>query len=77
MCALGIQITGGSLGYLSPGMFIGAVLGIVLLTTFISALANRPVPVIGGYRTALVVMACVIGAKWLVSTSSLVVRLVR
>ena len=77
MCAVGIQITGGSLGWLSPGMFIGAALGVILLTTFISAIINRPVPVIGEYRTALVVMAFVMGAKWLVSTSSLVVRLVR
>ena len=77
MCAFGIVTTGGSLGWFSPGMFIGAALGIILLTSFVAAITGRPVPVVGEYRTALVIMACVMGAKWLVSTSSLIVRLVR
>lgn len=77
MCAFGIQTAGGSLGWLNPGMFVGAALGIILLTAFVSALANRPVPVIGNYHSAFITMAVIMGIKWLVSTVSLVVRIAR
>jgi len=77
MCAFGIQTTGSSTGYLSIGMFIGGTLGIVILTSFVFALAGKPLPVVDSYRTGFIAVAVLMLVKWGVSTVSLIAGLTR
>ena len=76
MCGFGIQTILNSTGILSPGAFIGAVLGILVLIAFVLALMNRPMFLLSNYRTGFIALAIVMLAKWSVATGSLIYSLV-
>lgn len=76
MCSFGIQTILHSTGLLSPGAFIGAVLGILVLIAFVFALLNRPMFLLADYRTGFIALAIVMLVKWLVATASLIYSLV-
>jgi len=76
MCAFGIQTILNSTGLLSPGTFIGAALGILVLIAFILAVRNRPMFLLADYRTGFIALAVAILVKWSVSTISLIYSLV-
>ena len=75
MCSFGIQTILRSTGLLSPGTFIGAVLGILVLIAFVLALMNRPMFLLSSYRTGFIALAIVMLAKWSVATGSLIYSL--
>lgn len=77
MCALGIQTILHSTGLLSPGTFIGAAIGILILIAFILALMNRPMFLFANYRAGFIALAFAMLIKWGVSTISLIISLVR
>ena len=76
MCAFGIQTVANSTGWLSPGTFIGAALGILVLIAFVMALMNRPMFLCANYRTGFIALATVMLVKWSVSTASLLYSLI-
>jgi hypothetical protein len=76
MCSFGIQTILRSTGLLSPGTFIGAVLGILVLIAFVLALLDQPMFLLPDYRTGFVALALVMLAKWCVATGSLIYSLV-
>jgi len=76
MCAFGIQTILNSTGLLSPGTFIGAVLGILVLIAFVMALLNRPMLLLADYRIGFIALAIVVLVKWTVATGSLIYSLV-
>ena len=75
MCAFGIQTILNSTGWLSPGTFIGAAIGILVLTAFVLAVMNRPMFLFADYRAGFVALAVAILVKWSVSTISLIYSL--
>jgi hypothetical protein len=76
MCSFGIQTILRSTGLLSPGTFIGAILGILVLIAFVLALLDQPMFLLPDYRTGFVALALVMLAKWCVATGSLIYSLV-
>ena len=72
MCGFGIQTILNSTGLLSPGTFIGAILGIFVLIAFVLALANQPMFLLADYRAGFIALAFVMLAKWSVATGSLI-----
>ena len=76
MCAFGIQIILNSTGWLSPGTFIGAALGIPALIAFVMALMGRPMFLFADYRAGFIALAVVMLTKWSVSTISLIYSLI-
>ena len=76
MCAFGIQTILNSTGLLSPGTFVGAVLGILVLIAFVMALLNRPMLLLSDYRTGFVALGIVMLVKWAVATGGLIYSLV-
>ena len=77
MCAFGIQTILQSTGWLSPGTFLGAAIGILILISFVLALLGRPMFLFGDYRTGFIALATAILVKWSISTISLIYSLVR
>ena len=75
MCAFGIQTILNSTGLLSPGTFIGAAIGILVLIAFVLAVMNRPMFLFADYRTGFVALAVAMLVKWSVSTTSLIYSL--
>lgn len=75
MCGFGIQTILNSTGLLSPGTFIGAILGILVLIAFVLALANQPMFLLADYRSGFIALALVILVKWCVATGSLIYSL--
>jgi len=75
MCAFGIQTILNSTGWLSPGTFIGAAIGILILIAFVLAVMNRPMLLFSDYRAGFIALAVAMLAKWSVSTISLIYSL--
>jgi len=76
MCAFGIQTILNSTGLLSPGTFIGAGIGILLLIAFVLALLNRPMFLLSSCRSGFVTLAVLMLVKWIVATGSLIYAIV-
>jgi hypothetical protein len=76
MCAFGIQTISNSTGWMSPGAFIGAAIGILILIAFVLALLNRPMFLFANYRSGFIALAFAILIKWSVPTISLIYSLV-
>ena len=77
MCGFGIQTIIHSTGLLSPASLIGAIIGLLILITFVAALLGRPMPVLADYREGFVALAVAILIKWSVSTAGLIAGLVK
>lgn len=72
MCGFGIQTVLNSTGPLSPGMFVGAALGVLILIAFVMALMNRPMFLFADYRAGFIALAVAMLVKWTVSTVGLI-----
>ena len=64
MCAFGIHTITRSTGLLSPASLIGAIIGLLILITFVAALLGRPMPVLTDYREGFIALAIAILIKW-------------
>ena len=77
MCAFGIQTVLNTTGLLSPAALIGAVLGIMVLISFVLAIAGQPMFLLSDYRSGFIALGIVMLVKWSVSTTSLAYTLTR
>lgn len=77
MCAFGIQTILNSTGWLSPGAFVGAAIGILLSIAFVMALLQRPMFLFGDYRTGFIALAIAMLIKWGVAGISLIYSLAK